>query len=82
MKITGKYIKDDNFITLFSNGTIYTIARNSDDWGAVSIGEKTAMGVLVTPKNYAEYEKRAEKSGTFTLDEEQRGGGKNDKSGV
>ena len=39
MRVTGKYEKDQNFIRVYSNNTVYTIASNSGEWGALKVGE-------------------------------------------
>lgn len=43
-KIFGKYETDSNFTTVYCDNTIYTIARNTGDWGCVAVGQRTAMG--------------------------------------
>lgn len=53
MKIFGKYYVDQNFITICSNGTIYTVARNSGQIGRISIGEYMFHGGKLTQEGYA-----------------------------
>ena len=69
MKITGKYEKDDNFITVYSNNTIYTIARNTDNWGCVKVGERTAMGQILTQEAFDKWASECTEVGTFELSE-------------
>jgi hypothetical protein len=35
MTVIGCYTRDDNFTTVFSNDVMYTIARNTGEWGSV-----------------------------------------------
>lgn len=67
MKITGKYKKDDNFITVYCDNTIYTIAINTGDWGSVSVGQKTAMGQILTQETYDKWDSECTEVGTFEL---------------
>lgn len=69
MKITGKYYADDNFIYLFKNATMYTIARNTGDWGSVTVGEHTAYGQKVTQADFDRWIANADQEGTFELAE-------------
>lgn len=41
MRITGKYYIDANFINVCTNNTLYTIARNTGDWGCRKAGTFT-----------------------------------------
>lgn len=52
MKIFGRYYVDQNFVTICSNGTIYTVARNSGQIGRVSIGEYMFNGRKLTQEGY------------------------------
>ena len=69
MKITGKYYADDNFICLFKNATMYTIARNTGDWGRVTVGGYTAYGQKVTQADFDRWIANADQEGTFELAE-------------
>lgn len=69
MKITGKYYADDNFINLFKNATMYTIARNTGDWGNVTVGGHTAYGQKVTQADFDRWIANADSEGTFELAE-------------
>lgn len=69
MKITGKYYVDNNFIYLFKNTTMYTIARNTSDWGSVTVGEHTAYGQKVTQVDFDHWIANADSEGTFELAE-------------
>ena len=69
MKITGKYYVDDNFTYLFKNSTMYTIARNTGDWGSVTFGEHTAYGQKVTQADFDRWIANADSEGTFELAE-------------
>lgn len=68
MKIKGRYEKDLNFICVYCDNTIYTIARNSGEWGALKVGERDrTSGNVLTLELYKEMESACEKSGTFEL---------------
>lgn len=69
MKITGKYYADDNFICLFKNSTMYTIARNTGDLGSVTVGGHTAYGQKVTQADFDRWIANADSEGTFELAE-------------
>ena len=69
MKITGKYTVDQNFITVFSDNKIYTIARNSGDWGSLAVGDYAHSGGKLTQEIYDKWLSECEKEGSFTLDD-------------
>lgn len=66
-EIYGKYTEDSNFITVFCSGAIYTIAKNSGEWGKLSIGQASAMGQVLDQSTYNKWEKECKNEGTFVL---------------
>lgn len=50
MTITGRTTADENFITVLTTDTIYTIARATGEWGCVKVGQQTATGHTLTPE--------------------------------
>lgn len=71
MKIHGNYEIDDNFIKVYANNRIYTIARNTGDWGSVGVGERTAMGQVLDQATYDKWVAECLKEGDFELSEEE-----------
>lgn len=69
MEVTGKYERDQNFTRVYSNNTIYEIARNSGEWGALKVGERDHQGNVLTLEQFKEWESACEKVGTFDLKE-------------
>lgn len=69
MKITGRYENDENFTRVYSNNTVYTIARNSGEWGTLKVGEHDRQGNVLTLEQFNEWENACEKVGTFDLKE-------------
>lgn len=68
MKIEGRYETDQNFTSIYCDNTIYTIARNSGEWGAIKVGERDrTSGNILTLELYKEMESACEKSGSFEL---------------
>lgn len=67
MKITGKYTVDQNFITVFSDNKVYTIARNSGDWGCLAVNNNAYIGGKLTQETYDKWEAECDREGTFTL---------------
>lgn len=70
MKITGRYTVDENFITVFTEDTMYTLCRRSTDWGKRKVGEWLACGGELTCELFDSLAARCSKVGTFTLEEE------------
>ena len=68
MIIKGKYEEDSNFFTVYSNNKMYTIAKNSNDWGCLSVGGTSATGHILTQERYNEMEASCEEEGVFELD--------------
>ena len=48
--------------------TIYTIAQATGEWGCVKIGDRTAMGPILTQKAYNQIEATCHEYGMFDLD--------------
>lgn len=67
MLITGKYERDDNFTTIYSNNTVYTIARGTGDWGSLKVGKSACVGGVLAQERYNELESQCVKEGTFEL---------------
>jgi len=68
MRVRGCYSKDENFITLFSSDTMYTIARNTGEWGSVRVGGTFANGRTFTKADYERMKEDCDQVGTFVLD--------------
>lgn len=69
MRVSGKYEKSKNFTRVYSNKTIYEIARNSGEWGALKVGERDHQGNVLTLEQFKEWESACEKVGAFDLKE-------------
>ena len=67
MTSKGKYEKNDNFTTVYSDNAIYTIARNTGEWGVLKVGEFGATGHQLTQEIYDKWEGKCTKEGTFSL---------------
>lgn len=67
MRVRGCYTKDSNFITLFSSDTMYTIARNTGEWGSVRVGGTFANGQPFTKADYERFKEECDQVGTFVL---------------
>lgn len=65
--IKGFYSQDNNFTTVFSNNTVYTIARNTGDWGCRKVGEWLACGDKLTQATYDRWLSECSEVGTFEL---------------
>lgn len=70
MTITGVYKKDANFTTVYTEDTIYTIARNTGEWSYRKIGDWLACGGKLTPEIFQEWKAECTETGTFELSEE------------
>lgn len=70
MTIKGKYIQDQNFTTVYTEDTLYTLARNSSDWGCVKIGERTATGQILDRETFEKWKSECTKEGMFELTED------------
>ena len=65
--VTGKWKMDQNFIRIYSDNTIYEIARNTKEWACISVGSMTAMGHILTQEDYDKWASECKKEGTFYL---------------
>jgi hypothetical protein len=68
MTVIGCYTRDDNFTTVFSNDVMYTIARNTGEWGSVRVGGTFANGQPFTKADYERFKGECDSVGTFVLD--------------
>ena len=69
MRVSGKYEKNKNFTRVYSNNTVYEIARNSDEWSALKVGECDRQGNKLTLEQFKAWESACKKVGTFDLKE-------------
>ena len=72
MLITGKYEEDANFFTVYSNNTMYTITKNTDNWASLSVGGTSATGHVLTQAVYDRLEAACEEEGAFELSEQDK----------
>ena len=70
MTIKGSYKMDDNFVTVFDDAakTVYTEALSTGEWRSVSVGERTAMGSILTADDYAELRSGCTEAGAFDIE--------------
>lgn len=64
--ITGKFKIDRDSITVYSDGNIYGLSRNSSDWGSNHIGGYAPEG-KITAELYQRWENECTEIGTFIL---------------
>lgn len=69
MTVTGKFSRDDNFTTIYTETTMYQIARSTGDWSSVKIGSRTASGFILTPEIFQQWKAECTEEGTFNLSE-------------
>ena len=69
MRVTGKYEKDQNFTRVYSDNTVYEIARDSGEWSALKVGEFDRQGNVLTLEQFKAWENACEKTGAFDLKE-------------
>lgn len=67
MRVFGKYERDENFTTIFTDNTMYQIARNTGDWGCRKVGEWMANGVKLTQELFNSWKARCTNEATFIL---------------
>lgn len=67
MTIRGRYEEDENFITVYADNRIYTIAKNSGNWSSVGTGERAYIGGVLTQKRFNELASACSKEGVFKL---------------
>ena len=67
MEIQGRYTKNENFIMVYTEDTLYTIARNTGEWGSRKIGELTATGHLLDRETFEKLKAECSKEGTFEI---------------
>lgn len=66
MTIKGHFETDDNFSTVYSDGKIYTIAKNGE-WGFIPIGGRDIAGNVLTRTEYNKRLQACDRFGTFEL---------------
>lgn len=66
MKIKGKYEKDSNFTTVYTDDSIYTITHNGQ-YARVMVGEMTATGHVLTKDALQHWKEQCVKEGVFEI---------------
>ena len=69
MTVTGKFSRDDNFTTIYTETTMYQVARSTGDWSSVKIGSRMANGYVLTPDLFQQWKSECTEEGTFHLSE-------------
>lgn len=69
MLIKGKYKHDSNFTEIYTEDTLYTIARNTGEWNSVKVGDRMANGRILTEEIFNAWKSECEKLGEFELSE-------------
>ena len=69
MIITGRFEKDANFLTIFTETEMYQIARSTGDWSSVNIGDRMANGHVLTSDLFQTWKSECTVEGTFNLSE-------------
>ena len=67
MTIRGKFEYDGNFITVCCDNKLYTIARNTGEWGFLPVGGITALGMVLTQADFDRIAARMTQYGEFEL---------------
>ena len=67
MKITGNYKKDENFTTVYADNRIYTIARNTGEYGVAAVGNRAVVGGVIMQELYDRWSSECAETGTFEL---------------
>ena len=67
MRINGSYKKENGFINVYSNNTVYTIATYDGNWSCCKVGERTAMGQVLTQEAYDRLEFECSNAREFEL---------------
>lgn len=67
-KINGIYKTDNNFITVYADNRMYTIARSTGDWASVAVGQRMANGFVFTQEIYDQWSSECTQMGTFEIE--------------
>lgn len=67
MTVIGKFKKDENFTTVYADNRIYTIARNTGEYGVAAVGDRAATGGVITQELYDRWSSECVETGTFEL---------------
>ena len=67
MTIRGTYKTDSNFIYVYTEDTLYTLAKNSSDWGSVRVGNRTPQGPILDQETFDRWKSECTKEGEFEL---------------
>lgn len=68
MEIRGRYEKDSNFTTVYTDNCMCTIARNTGERSCLEVGELAAVGGRLTQERYDELAGQCQNEGTFWLE--------------
>lgn len=70
MKITGKYTQDDDFVTIFSDDTMYTIDKGTLDIDTYHIGDTLPSGNTLTQDLFDDRKSQCTDEGDFVLQDD------------
>ncbi len=70
MKITGKYTQDDDFVSIFSDDTMYTIDKGTLELETYCIGDTLPSGDTLTQDLFDARKSQCTNEGDFVLQDD------------
>lgn len=76
MRIEGKYTQDDNFVTIYTEDTLYILDKETLEFESRKVGDKIVSEEILTQEFFDEQKDLCENEGIFVLND-----GENDDEG-
>lgn len=71
MRIEGKYTQDDNFVTIYTENTLYILDKETLEFESRRVGDKIASEEVLTQEFFDEQKNLCENEGVFVLNNDE-----------
>lgn len=71
MRIEGKYTQDDNFVTIYTEDTLYILDKETLEFESRRVGDKVASKEILTQEFFDEQKNLCENEGVFILNNDE-----------
>lgn len=69
MRVEGKYTQDDNFVTIYTEDTMYILDKGTLEFESRKVGDELTSGETLTQGLFDKQKNLCENEGIFVLDD-------------
>ena len=69
MRVEGRYTQDDNFVTIYTEDTMYILDKGTLEFESRKVGDELTSGEILTQEFFDKQKSLCENEGVFVLDD-------------